>query len=198
MPDFSFEEKYKGIIAGVDEAGRGPWAGPVVAAAVILNPEKIPDGLNDSKKIKPKKREVLYEEIRKTSIFGIGIVPEGVIDEINILEATKLAMKQAVENLSRQPDIALIDGNHAPLLVCQTETIIGGDGKSFSIAAASIMAKVTRDRIMRELHYNFPDYGWDRNSGYGTKEHQESLAQFGVTPHHRQSFAPIKKLVKIL
>lgn len=192
MPDLSIEQQYAGIIAGVDEAGRGPWAGPVVAAAVILDTKNIPFGINDSKKLTDKKREVLYDVIMETSQVGIGIVGAEEIDRINILQASLLAMQQAVAELPHYPDIALIDGNKAPLLRCKTQTVVKGDAKSLSIAAASIIAKVTRDRIMRQLSLEFPAYGWERNAGYGTKIHQEALATHGITVHHRRSFGPCK------
>lgn len=196
MPDLLLENSFKGIIAGVDEAGRGPWAGPVVAAAVILDRKNIPHGLNDSKKLSRKKREKLKEEICKTCNVGVGIVSEQEIDSLNILEATKQAMIMAVETLSTKPDVVLVDGNQKPDMNYKVEAIVKGDSKSLSIAAASIIAKVTRDEIMTELHTMFPYYGWNRNAGYGTKEHQETLEKFGITPHHRKSFAPIKKLMK--
>lgn len=196
MPDVSFEKNFSGVVAGVDEAGRGPWAGPVVAAAVILNLDDIPSGINDSKKLSEKKRECLFPVIKEKCCFGIGIVDEKIIDEINILEATKLAMIQAVANLSIRPGMVLVDGNHTPDFGCRSQAIIGGDSKSLSIAAASIIAKVTRDRIMQDLHKLFPQYGWDRNAGYGTRIHQEGLAKFGPSPYHRTSFAPIRKILE--
>lgn len=194
-PDTSLEKECDGIVAGIDEAGRGPWAGPVVAAAVILDMSNIPDGIKDSKKLSSKKREFLFNQIYSTCKVGVGIIDEKQIDEINILEATKLAMRLAIENLPQLPDIALVDGNQPPRLPCVVRTVINGDNKSISIAAASIIAKVTRDRIMLNLHSSFPQYGWDRNAGYGTKEHQQRLFEFGITQHHRRSFAPIRKML---
>ena len=195
-PDLSLELSCTGIVAGVDEAGRGPWAGPIVASAVILNQKKIPAGINDSKKLSAAKREALFDTICSLSTFGVGIATVGEIDTMNILEATKLAMRRAIEKLTITPDIALVDGNRAPLLPCKVQTVIGGDAKSLSIGAASIIAKVTRDRIMQELAADFPGYGWERNAGYGTSEHQRAMVQLGVTPHHRRSYAPVRALLE--
>ena len=195
FPNFSFELAAGGVVCGVDEAGRGPWAGCVSAGAVILDAKNIPSGLNDSKKLTAAKRELLYAEIMASAKVGVGIATAGEIDRINILEATKLAMQRAVSALGIMPDLALIDGNKAPALPCKTQTIIGGDAKSLSIAAASIIAKVTRDRMMCELAKIHPEYGWERNAGYGTKYHQEALAKHGITEHHRKSFKPIRALI---
>jgi ribonuclease HII len=198
FPNFSVEQAHGGIVAGVDEAGRGPWAGDVTASAVILDPKNIPAGLNDSKKLSSSKRDDLYAEIIANAKVGVGIASAAEIDEINILEATKLAMQRAIAALSVLPDLALIDGNKAPKLPCPAQTIIGGDAKSLSIAAASIIAKVTRDRVMCNLSKEFPEYGWERNAGYGTKHHQEALAKYGITAHHRKSYKPIKKIMENL
>jgi len=197
MPNFDIENTFPGkIIAGVDEAGRGPWAGPVVAAAVVINPEFCPDGINDSKKLSREKRERLFDELINICDFGVGIVPEQFIDELNILGATKLAMRNAVEHLVRKPQIVLVDGNQKfPLNDIEVHTVIKGDSKSLSIAAASIIAKVTRDRIMDDLHKEFPQYGWNSNSGYGTSAHIEALQKHGICKYHRKSYAPIKKLL---
>ena len=195
MPDFTIEDSTSGIVAGVDEAGRGPWAGPVVAAAVIVNRDIFPEGIDDSKKLSAKKREELFIKIMGSCGVGIGLSSTKEIDDINILQATMLAMQRAVSDLPQIPDMALIDGNRVPILPCQSQTIIKGDSKSFSIAAASIIAKVTRDRIMSELATEFPHYGWEKNSGYGVKQHKEALEEHGVTPHHRKSFKPIAKLL---
>ncbi len=203
MPDFSFEDHARSqgfkLIAGVDEAGRGPWCGPVVAGAAILDPQNIPqellDGLDDSKKLKPAKREVLFEMLQRHAVIGVGQASAEEIDEINILAATMLAMKRAIEDLGQQIDYALIDGNKVPELVCAAEAVVKGDGRSFSIAAGSIVAKVTRDRIMAALAKEFPEYGWETNSGYGTKVHQEALKKYGVTPHHRRSYRPIANIL---
>lgn len=195
-PDFSIESTYSGIVCGIDEAGRGPWAGPVVAAAAILDRRRFPEGLNDSKKLSAVKRERLYTQILEQAKIGVGIATVEEIDRLNILGATMLAMQRAYEELDIPSDIALIDGNRAPLLSCKTQTIIGGDAKSFSIAAASIVAKVTRDHIMQELAHEFPHFGWEKNAGYGTATHQKALAEHGVTIHHRKSFAPIRALLE--
>ncbi|MDH5187555.1 MAG: ribonuclease HII [Rhodospirillaceae bacterium] len=201
MPDFSIEDSFAGkLIAGVDEAGRGPWAGPVVAGAVILDRGLISDelilGLDDSKKLKPLMREKLFELLRQCAIIGVGIADVEEIDEKNILQATMLAMTRAIENLSTTPTVALIDGNRQPKLSCQTQCVVRGDGISLSIAAASIIAKVTRDRIMADLATLHPGYGWETNQGYGTKAHSEGLQKLGITTHHRKSFAPIRTIIE--
>ncbi len=199
MPDFELETAHGGIVAGVDEAGRGPWAGPVVAAAVIL-PLPLPDslltGLDDSKKLSPGRRTALLEALRDCAAIGIGAASVAEIDRLNILQASHLAMCRAVSSLPRLPDVALIDGNRLPAaLPCPGETVVKGDGRSLSIAAASIVAKVTRDRTMTALARRHPAFGWERNAGYGTRQHREGLAAAGVTPHHRRSFAPIAKML---
>ena len=204
MPDFDIENAARdqgfSIIAGVDEAGRGPWCGPVVAGAAILDPAALPDellkGLDDSKKLKAEKRETLLERLKEHATLGVGQASVEEIDEMNILAATMLAMKRALEDLGQPVDMALIDGNKTPDLSCQAQAVVKGDGKSLSIAAASIVAKVTRDKIMEKLGAEFPGYGWERNAGYGTKEHQAALAEHGVTPHHRRSYAPIRKILE--
>jgi len=182
-------------ICGIDEAGRGPLAGPVYAAAVILPRDIEIEGLNDSKKLSEKKRELLFQEIiNKALAFRIEAVEEQVIDEINILNATMLGMKRAAEGLSIKPDIAYIDGNKCPELHgIPAEFVIGGDAKSASIAAASILAKVSRDHYMLELAKQYPQYQFERHKGYGTKLHYEMLAQYGISPIHRRSF--LKKLM---
>lgn len=183
-------------IAGVDEVGRGPWAGPVTACAVVLDPRNIPEGLNDSKKLSAKRRDILFDRILATSDVGIAHVSVEDIDRINILQASLLAMKNALGALSAPPEFALIDGNKTPPdLPCPSECLIKGDGRCLSIAAASIVAKVTRDRIMVALSQQFPGYGWETNAGYGTKTHSEGLAAFGVTQHHRRSFKPIHNIL---
>lgn len=198
LPNFNFERSAfaRGFarVAGIDEAGRGPLAGPVVAAAVILDPQALPDGLNDSKKLTPARREELHDIILARAEVGIGIIDVAVIDRDNILQATYAAMIQAVAALASAPLLALIDGNRAPKLACPAETIIEGDGKCLSIAAASIVAKVTRDRIMIDLDRQCPGYGFARHKGYGTAEHQEALARLGPSAHHRRSFEPIRIL----
>jgi ribonuclease HII len=195
VPNFSFESAALSqghtIICGIDEAGRGPWAGPVVASAVILDPKNIPHGLNDSKKLNADKREFLFDPIMQSSQVGIGIVSAAEIDEINILQATFLAMQRAFAQLEKTPQLALIDGNKSPKLICKTQTIIGGDAKSLSIAAASIIAKVTRDRIMQQHDQTYPHYGFARHKGYGTSAHAATLAIHGPCAEHRKSFKPI-------
>jgi ribonuclease HII len=183
------------IIAGVDEVGRGPWAGPVTACAVILDPNNIPDGLNDSKKLTAKRREQLFGLIMDSAQVSLIHVEVEEIDEINILQATFRAMERAVANLSI-PNHILIDGNKIPPnLTAPATAVIKGDGKSVSIAAASIIAKVTRDRLMLDLSKLYPGYGWETNAGYGTKMHQSGLLNHGVTPHHRRSFKPIHNIL---
>ncbi len=189
-PDLALQRKYGGLIAGVDEAGRGPWAGPVVAAAVIFV-GKPPAGINDSKQLTAETREVLFPKIHACAHVGLGIVEVEVIDGINIYHATHAAMFEAVKNLACVPSAVLVDGNRHPKFEMPAEALIGGDTLSLSIAAASIIAKVTRDRMMRELAAVFPNYAWDRNKGYGTQEHAAALRQHGVTCHHRRSFRPV-------
>jgi ribonuclease HII len=170
-PDFSFEEQAlaQGLIpCGIDEAGRGPWAGPVVAAAVVLDAANIPEGLNDSKKLTEAKREALFAPIMATAHVAIGIIDAAGIDESNILTATLQAMTKAVAQLSPAPSLALVDGNRSPRLLIPVRTIVGGDGKSLSIAAASIIAKVTRDRLMRDMDTMYPGYGFAAHKGYSS------------------------------
>ncbi|MFP5468386.1 MAG: ribonuclease HII [Alphaproteobacteria bacterium] len=199
-PDFSREQEHYARnpgarIAGIDEAGRGPWAGPVVAAAVVLDPRNIPLGLDDSKKLSVLKREALYARLLNCAQIGVGQASVAEIDDLNILNASLLAMARAVAALPVAPTFALVDGNRAPGLSCPLETIIGGDAHCLSIAAASIIAKVTRDAIMHDLDTEFPGYGWKTNQGYGTSAHRDALARLGVTPHHRRSFRPIHKML---
>jgi ribonuclease HII len=182
-------------IAGIDEVGRGPLAGPVVAAAVILPLDFYLPGLNDSKKISEKKREEFYEAIVQQSIsYGIGIIDNEEIDEVNIYVATKKAMYQAINNLTVNPDYLLIDAMKLDTPYPQ-ESIIKGDSKSVSISAASILAKVTRDRMMKEYAFQYPQYGFEKNMGYGTKDHLQALSAYGISPLHRKSFAPIKDMI---
>ncbi|MEE9545558.1 MAG: ribonuclease HII [Rhodospirillales bacterium] len=199
MPDFSLEEAAGGLVAGVDEAGRGPWAGPVVAGAAILDRAGLSGvlrrGLDDSKKLKRRRREELFEALEAEARIGIGAAEVAEIDSLNILRASLLAMARAVGDLGVVPELALVDGNRQPNLACPVVCVIKGDGRSLSIAAASIAAKVTRDRIMADLARAHPGYGWERNSGYGTAEHQAALRRLGVTPHHRRSFAPVIKVL---
>jgi len=187
--DESFLNSKIHFMAGVDEAGRGPLAGPVVAAAVIFDSKTFIDKVNDSKKISEKVREQLYDIIVEKAIaFGIGIVDEKTIDEINILQATMKAMKVAVNNLKIIPDLVLIDGNKTFKTTLEVKSIVKGDSLSFSIAAASIIAKVTRDRIMRTASERFPEYLWSKNKGYGTREHIGAIKRYGTTSLHRISF----------
>ncbi len=195
-PDLSLENEYSGAIAGIDEVGRGPFAGPVVAAAVVLDPNNIPEGIQDSKKLSLKKREILFDQIMQHAKVGIGSASVTEIDQLNILQATFIAMRRAVGSLPIAPDVALVDGNKDPDLGIKTRTIVKGDSKSLSIAAASIVAKVTRDREMLTLSKTYPHYGWEKNAGYGTAEHRKGLSLFGVTPQHRRSFAPIRKILE--
>ncbi|MEQ1650747.1 MAG: ribonuclease HII [Hyphomicrobiaceae bacterium] len=182
-----------GPIAGVDEVGRGPWAGPVVTAAVVLDPKNIPDGIADSKALDHDAREILYPRILASALdVAIGIADVDRIDRDNILNATLWAMAEAVNGLKKQPRLALIDGNKAPRLKCAVRTVIKGDAKCLSIAAASIIAKVTRDRMMIEAAHTLPGYGFERHKGYGTAEHQAAIHRLGVTDFHRRSFKPIQ------
>ena len=183
-------------IAGVDEVGRGPLAGPVVTAAVILPEEFALPGLTDSKKISAKRREHLAVAIKQQAIsWAMGEASVEEIDELNILHATMLAMQRAVKRLSIKPDQVLVDGNRSPDFGIESKAIIGGDGLEACISAASILAKVSRDKLMSGYAKEYPFYGFERNSGYHTKKHKEALGQFGVTPIHRKSFAPVKALL---
>ena len=199
-PDFTFEAAAlaRGAtrIAGVDEVGRGPLAGPVTAAAVVLDPAHIPEGLNDSKKLTAKRREALLVAIMELAEVSIAHATVEEIDEINILRASHLAMVRALDGLTPAPDHALIDGNLLPRgLALSAEPIVKGDARSLSIAAASIMAKVTRDRIMVDLAQQLPGYGWETNAGYPSKSHISALQSLGVTPHHRRSFKPVHNIL---
>ncbi len=200
MPHFIFESRAlktrPGPIAGVDEAGRGPLAGPVVAAAVILDRKRAPRDINDSKQMSAEAREEAYARILELAVaVGIGEASVDEIDLINIRQATHLAMARAVRALAVAPGFALVDGNDAPALPCPCDTIVEGDARSLSIAAASVVAKVTRDRIMAALHDEFPGYGWRTNKGYGTEEHVAALGRLGPCPHHRRSFAPAHNIL---
>jgi ribonuclease HII len=186
-----------GPICGVDEAGRGPWAGPVVAAAVILDAQNIPDGIADSKALDAEARDIVFPKIMTSAVVGVGIADVERIDRDNILSATMWAMAEAVAGLSLAPRLALIDGNKAPRLACETRTIVKGDAKCLSIAAASIVAKVTRDRLMQQLAKSHPGYGFDRHKGYGTPEHAAAIKRFGVTMHHRRSFKPVQLALRL-
>ncbi len=200
MPDILTERSYgwpEILVAGVDEAGRGPWAGPVVSAAVVLNKENIPEGLNDSKKLSEKKRVSLFSSINKFHSVGVGKSNIEEIDSMNILQATFLSMKRAVDNLNFSPGLVLVDGNLDPGLEIKTKCIIKGDNISLSIAAASIIAKVTRDNLMLEMDKEYPDYKWKKNKGYGTAEHRNALEMFGPCKYHRKSFSPINKMLGV-
>ncbi len=205
MPDFSIENEYDFDVAGIDEAGRGPWAGPVVAAAVIIKNHQLAAdltlNLDDSKKISPLKREKLFARLLQEQKaghiqIGIGQASCQEIDEFNILQATFLAMKRALEKIPNQPKLALLDGNQTPTVFpCPCRSIVKGDGRSLSIAAASIVAKVYRDHLMKELAKKYQGYGFEKNSGYGTSLHLQGLKKYGVTPEHRHSYKPIKKFL---
>lgn len=200
QPDDSLEitARAKGFlrIAGVDEVGRGPLAGPVTAAAVVLDMARLPVGLNDSKKLSAKKRAALAEAIWVSAEVSVAEASVEEIDSINILRASHLAMERAVAALDPAPDYLLIDGNLIPAdLSIQAEAVVKGDGKSVSIAAASIVAKEARDSLMVDLAQQFPGYGWERNAGYPSKQHREALVELGVTPHHRRSFKPVHKIL---
>jgi ribonuclease HII len=200
IPDLSFETAAyaRGLrnVVGVDEVGRGPLCGPVLAAAVRLDPALIPDGLNDSKKLTARRRDVLFDAIMAVADVAVGEASVAEIDELNILRASHLAMCRAVAGLTVAPDHLLIDGNLIPKgLTIGAEAIVKGDSRSLSIAAASIVAKVLRDRIMVDLAQQHPGYGWERNAGYPTKDHLEALRNLGVTPHHRRSFKPVHNML---
>lgn len=199
LPDLRFEIEAGAphlLVCGVDEAGRGPLAGPVVAAAVVLDHARFPSGLNDSKKLDEQKREALYAELVVCAQYGVGVASVEEIDELNILWASMLAMTRAIAALPCPPHFALIDGNRLPReMPCQARAIVGGDALALSIAAASIIAKVTRDRLMCELAAAHPGYGWETNRGYPTPTHLDGLTRLGVTPHHRRSFAPIRNIL---
>ncbi|WP_424977267.1 ribonuclease HII [Leisingera sp. S232] len=200
QPDYSLETAAhdKGFfrVAGVDEVGRGPLAGPVTAAAVVLDVAAIPEGLNDSKKLSLKKRQALEEGILASGQSAVAHASVEEIDSLNILRASHLAMERAVAALDPAPDYLLIDGNLIPKgLSLPAEAVIKGDAKSLSIAAASILAKLARDRIMVDLAQQFPGYGWEKNAGYPSKQHRDALVNLGVTPHHRRSFKPVHNIL---
>tara|TARA_B100001778_G_C18298997_1_gene498942 strand:+ start:59 stop:664 length:606 start_codon:yes stop_codon:yes gene_type:complete len=190
-----FDLSYDQPVAGVDEVGRGPLAGPVVAAAVIIDINNIPDGINDSKKISKKRRLELCNEIIKYSIYSIAEASVEEIDQINILQASLIAMKRAIEGLSKKPKTVLVDGKFKPRTSLPTHAIIKGDSQSLAIAASSIIAKVYRDNLMSNLSKNYPDYLWEKNAGYGTKEHLLAIKKYGITPIHRKSFKPIYNIL---
>jgi ribonuclease HII len=207
MPDFVIERGCDGMVCGIDEAGRGPLAGPVVAAAVIIDRRRLRGALrrdlDDSKALSRELREVCYAALlagaRSGMVrIGVGAASAREIDRVNILRASLIAMARAVAALGSAPDIALVDGNVAPTLPCPVKTVVKGDSRSFSIAAASVVAKVTRDRIMRGLAERYPGYGWETNVGYSTPEHGAAIGRLGVTPHHRRSFEPVRLAVSAL
>ena len=200
LPDFDFETRAarhgKRRVVGVDEVGRGPLAGPVMAAAVWLDPDTVPEGLADSKTLSAARRERLHEAIHACGDVGLGTASAAEIDALNILQASHLAMRRAIAALSIPPDLLLIDGNRMPGdLPCEAECIIRGDARVRSIAAASIVAKVTRDRLMQDLAQDYPGYGWEQNAGYPTKRHKNAIADLGLTPEHRRSFKPIRNML---
>ncbi|MSP50792.1 MAG: ribonuclease HII [Alphaproteobacteria bacterium] len=192
-PDFALEAAHAGPVAGVDEVGRGPMAGPVVAAAVIfLDPLRIPNGIADSKVLAKAERERLDAEIRAVAMVGVGAASVDEIDRINILQATFKAMQRAVARLPTQPAMVLVDGDRTPRFDCCAMPVVRGDARSLSIAAASIVAKVTRDHLMERLASRYPDYGWESNAGYCTAFHRGAVDRHGLTRHHRRSFAPVR------
>ncbi|MGF6860464.1 ribonuclease HII [Rhodobacteraceae bacterium MBR-64] len=199
-PDFTLEDAARAngqpIVAGVDEVGRGPLAGPVTAAAVILDPARIPPGLNDSKKLTAARRLALFTALLEVAEVSVAHASVAEIDAFNILRASHLAMCRALAGLSRRPDLALIDGNLIPRdLPVPARAVVRGDALSLSIAAASIVAKVVRDRHMVDLAQQYPGYGWEKNAGYPTAAHQSALQYLGLTPHHRRSFAPVRNIL---
>lgn len=199
-PDRTLERGFTGRVAGLDEVGRGPLAGPVVAACVVL-PRRMPPGLtdmlDDSKQLTPQAREAAYARLLVSGAqIGIGAANVAEILQINILHASMLAMRRAFARLTPQPDVALVDGNFPPGLPCHTHCVVGGDGISLSIAAASIVAKVVRDRAMARLHHRHPAYGWSSNAGYGTRIHVEALIRLGPTRHHRTAFGTVRRLLE--
>jgi ribonuclease HII len=203
LPSFDLEaelmEEFQGPVVGIDEAGRGPWAGPVVVAAVILNPGRIPQGLNDSKLLTPEAREDRYVEIMATACVSITIGHVRRIDRDNILQASLWGMRTAFRSLEVPAAAALIDGNICPRrFPGRARAVVGGDGLSLSVAAASIVAKVTRDRHMVKLSRRYRRYGWESNKGYGTPEHARGIKEHGVCTHHRRSFSPIKQALRLL
>jgi len=195
--DSGFRARGFEALVGVDEAGRGPWAGPVVAAAVVLPQNAFIEGLNDSKKLSPKKRKTILEKIKQTALsYSVGIVSHTQIDEINILQATYQAMKIAIAGISIPFDLVLVDGWAIPRLKLPQQNVISGDAQSACIAAASIVAKETRDAIMEQMAQEYPQYGFEKHKGYGTKYHMQALEKFGPCPIHRVSYAPIKAIIK--
>ena len=200
LPTFKFEQQLQAYgfqcVAGVDEVGRGPLAGPVFAAAVVLNPNHIPAGLNDSKKLSAKNRNLVLDDILKHADVSIASASEREIEQINILQASHLAIVRAVNGLQQRPDHVLVDGNLVPRdLGISATALVQGDARSVSISAASIVAKVRRDLVMCDLGQQFPGYGWDKNAGYPTAQHLKALQDLGVTPHHRRTFKPVHNIL---
>jgi len=197
MPHWKLERSIEGIVVGVDEVGCAPLAGPVVAAAVLLDPKlprRLARRIDDSKKLPPEEREEIFARLPEHAKFGVGEASVDEIEQFNILRAAQLAMRRAVEALGLTPALIIVDGNRLPGFSFPTRCVVGGDGISLSIAAASIIAKVTRDRIMTDYAREWPGYGWERNVGYPTPEHQRALRELGPTPLHRRSFAPVRQL----
>ena len=201
MPDYALEHAHGGLVAGVDEVGRGPLAGPVVAAAVMF-PGSVPgvlaDRLDDSKKLKPGVREHLYDVLLASPgvLIGVGAASVAEIGRYNILRASWLAMQRAVGRLPQSPEFVLVDGNAAPDFGCPAQCVVGGDGISLSISAASVVAKVIRDRLMTRLARRWPGYGWERNAGYGTAIHRSGLMERGASPHHRAAFGTVRRILQ--
>lgn len=198
-PTFALETEHPAPVCGVDEAGRGPWAGPVYAAAVILDPDRIPDGVDDSKKLSAKERARLEAEILHSALAAaVAFASVEEIATLNILHATGLAMRRAVEALQLSPVVALVDGNYAFPLPCQVRTVVGGDARSLSIAAASILAKTARDRLMESYEHLYPGYGFAQHKGYGAPAHAEALRRLGPSPAHRRSWSPVRAILEAL
>lgn len=196
VPDYTIEERCDEPVCGVDEAGRGALCGPVVAAAVILDKDDYPIEINDSKMLSQNLRERLFQQIIRSGTVGVGLANVDEVEELNVLNAALLAMERAISNLGVIPETALIDGNRLPSLSCAGRAVVRGDRVSVSIAAASIVAKVTRDRLMSELSVEYPGYGWDANAGYGTPRHLRAIRSLGITRHHRKGFSPIAKILE--
>jgi len=195
-PDLSFELAHSGIVCGVDEVGRGPWAGPLVAAAVVLDRTDIPEGIRDSKTLTERRRTAIAALLHETAACGIGMVEASELDRIGLTAANDLAMARAIAALPVKPDFALTDGKRAPKgMPCPARPVVKGDGKSLSIAAASIVAKVHRDALMTVLALRHPGYAWETNKGYGTRAHAEGLAKLGITCEHRRCFRPVRELI---
>ncbi|WP_308720411.1 ribonuclease HII [Komagataeibacter xylinus] len=201
MPDYTLEHAHGGRVAGVDEVGRGPLAGPVVAAAVMFLsgvPGTLADSLDDSKKLRPRVRQQLYDTLHDTPdvLIGVGAASVAEIEQHNILRASWIAMQRAVGRLPQWPELVLVDGNAAPDFGCPAQCVVGGDAISLSIAAASVVAKVVRDRAMERLARRWPAYGWERNAGYGTPVHRAGLMAHGATPHHRAAFGTVRRILQ--